>query len=208
MTPTESREAALALSRERLARATSRLERVARDAAERIHHLKDEKRGLEKRLSDLETLYAQERQNFEQRASLLASVKTETEDRAKEFATLSARLAEQDRLLNEQLQTIAKLESELQDRVGEIRNQGALESARNTELAEWKAKVTQLEERLEAASGERDKLRSKIYEDERLNAQYVLHLTADERDKAAKAIDSLIDQLSTIESRAVLANEK
>ncbi len=208
MTPTESREAALALSRERLARATTHLERLARDAAERIHHQKEEKRALEKRLADLETLYAQERQNFNQRASLLASVQTEAEERAKEFADLTSRLNDQDRLLNEQLQMISRLESELESRAAQLRNQTTLEAAWKAELAEWKEKVTQLEDRLQSTSSERDELRVKIYEDERTNAQYALHLTAEERDKAAKAIDALIDQISTVESRALLANDK
>lgn len=163
MTPTESREAALALSRERLARASSRLERVARDAAERIYHLKEEKRGLEKRLADLETLYAQERQNFDQRASLLTSVQTEANDRAKEFADLTGRLNDQERLLTEQNQTIDTLRSELERQAEELRSQGSQKAAGKAELADWKSKVAQLEERLEAASSERDALRAKIY---------------------------------------------
>ncbi|HZK76785.1 MAG TPA: hypothetical protein VFD13_07750 [Candidatus Kapabacteria bacterium] len=208
MTPTESREVVLGLSRERLARASSRLERVARDAAERILHLKEEKRSLERRLADLETLFAQERQNFEQRAALLASVSSESEERSKEFLSLNVRLKDQERLLNEQIETISRLESELENRSSELQNRSALESARQAELAEWKAKVVQLEKRLESTGAERDALRSKTYEDERMNAQYALHLTPEDRDKAAKAIDSLIDQLSAIESRTLIANEK
>jgi Tfp pilus assembly protein PilN len=106
VTPTESREVVLGLSRERLARATTHLERIARDAAERIHQLKQEKQTLEQRLHDVETLFAQERQNFEQRATLLASVASETEERAKAFTDLNKRLDEQERLLNEQIETI------------------------------------------------------------------------------------------------------
>jgi len=208
VTPTESREVVLGLSRERLARASSRLERVARDAAERILHLKEEKRSLERRLADLETLFAQERQNFEQRAALLASVSSESEERSKEFLSLNVRLKDQERLLNEQIETISRLESELENRSSELQNRSALESARQAELAEWKAKVVQLEKRLESTGAERDALRSKTYEDERMNAQYALHLTPEDRDKAAKAIDSLIDQLSAIESRTLIANEK
>ena len=208
MTPTESREVVLGLSRERLARASSHLERVARDAAERIVQLKAEKFALERRLGDLETLFAQERQNFEQRAALLASVTSESEEHSKEFSDLNARLNDQDRLLNEQIETIARLESELENRTTALRDQSALETAWQTELAEWKTKVAHLEHRIEATNAERDSLRSKIYEDERENAQYILHLTSEDRDKAAKAIDSLIDQLSTIESRTLIANEK
>ena len=208
MTPTESREVALGFSRERLARATTRLERVARDAAERIIHLKEEKRTLERRLSDLETLFAQERQNFDQRASLLASVTVESEERTKSFSDLTARLNDQERLLNEQIEIIARLESELENRSTELRNQSGLETAWKAEVGEWKEKVTQLEKRLEATNAERDKLRSKIYEDERTNAQYALRLTLNEKDKAAKAIDSLLDQISTIESRTLIQYEK
>ncbi len=208
MTPTESREAVLGLSRERLARACSRFERVARDAAERIVQLKAEKFTLERRLTDLETLFAQERQNFDQRAALLASVTSESEERTKAFSDLNARLNDQERLLNEQIETISRLESELENRSSELRGQIATETAWQAELAEWKSKVANVEQRLEATTAERDSLRAKIYDDERMNAQFVLHLTPDDRDNAAKAIDLLIEQLSRIESRTLIANEK
>lgn len=181
---------------------------MARDAAERIVQLKAEKFTLERRLTDLETLFAQERQNFDQRAALLASVTSESEERTKAFSDLNARLNDQERLLNEQIETISRLESELENRSSELRGQIATETAWQAELAEWKSKVANVEQRLEATTAERDSLRAKIYDDERMNAQFVLHLTPDDRDNAAKAIDSLIEQLSTIESRTLIANEK
>jgi chromosome segregation ATPase len=208
VTSTESREVVLGLSRERLARATSRFERVARDAAEHIIQLKAEKRALERRLADLETLFAQERQNFEQRAALLASVGAESEEHKKTSSDFATRLTDQERLLSEQIETIARLESELENRSSELQNQSALETTLLAELAEWRAKFAQIEERLEATGAERDALRSKTYEDERMNAQYALHFTPEDRDKAAKAIDALIDQLAIIESKTLVANEK
>ena len=198
MTPTESREVVLGLSRERLARASTRFERIARDAAERIHHLKQEKLALERRLADLESLFNQERQNFEQRASLLTSVTSESEER----------LNDQERLLNEQIETITRLESELASRAEQSKEQLALEAAWQAELAEWKTKTAQLESRIEKISKERDSFRTRIFEDERINAQYVLRLTSEDRDNAAKAMDALIDQLSAMESRAQIAGEK
>ncbi len=208
MTPTASREIVLGLSRERLARATSRLERVARDAAERINHLKQEKAALEHRLSDLEKLFEQERQNFEQRAALLNSVTTETEERSKAFEELNARLTDQERLLSEQIETISHLEGELETRRTQLLEQQTVETAWKGELAEWQGKVEQLEDRLKKTSDERDNLKSKLYDNERVAAQYVMHFTADDRDKATKAIDTLIDQLSVLETRATIANEK
>jgi chromosome segregation ATPase len=208
VTPTESREVVLGLSRERLARASSRLERIARDAAERIHHLKQEKQALERRLADLETLFAQERHNFEQRASLLASVASETEERAKAFTDLNVRLDDQERLLSEQIETISRLESELAGRAMALKEQQALEIASQVELAEWKAKNMQLESRIETIAAERDDLRSKSYDNERVNAQYALHLTADDCNNAAKAMDALIDQLSNIESKILMEEQK
>jgi len=208
VTPTASREIVLGLSRERLARATSRLERVARDAAERINHLKQEKAALEHRLSDLEKLFEQERQNFEQRAALLNSVTTETEERSKAFEELNARLTDQERLLSEQIETISHLEGELETRRTQLLEQQTVETAWKGELAEWQGKVEQLEDRLKKTSDERDNLKSKLYDNERVAAQYVMHFTADDRDKATKAIDTLIDQLSVLETRATIANEK
>jgi chromosome segregation ATPase len=208
VTPTESREVVLGLSRERLARAMTRFERLARDAAERIHHLKQEKQALEKRLADLEALFTQERQNFEQRASLLTSVSSESDERAKAFIDLNARHADQERLLNEQSETIARLESELATRKEQLKEQASVGSTSQAELVEWKTKTAQLEDRLEKIGKERDAFRTRIFEDERMNAQYVLRLTADDRDNAAKAMDALIDQLSAMESRAQIAGEK
>ena len=208
MTPTESREVVLGLSRERLARATTRFERVARDAAERIHHLKQEKQALERRLADLESLFAQERQNFEQRASLLSSVTSESEERAKAFSDLNTRLEAKERLLNEQSETIARLESELAARKEQLKEQASVGSTSQAELVEWKTKTAQLEDRLEKIGKERDSFRAKIFENERVNAQYVLRLTSEDRDNAAKAMDALIDQLSAMESRAQIAGEK
>jgi DNA repair exonuclease SbcCD ATPase subunit len=208
VTPTESREVVLGLSRERLARATTHLERIARDAAERIHQLKQEKQTLERRLHDLETLFAHERQNFEQRASLLASVSSESEERAKEFTDLNKRLADQERLLNEQITTISRLQAELASSALRLKEQREYETTWQSELDEWKTKTAQLEDRVEKISKERDAFRTRIFEDERMNAQYVLKLTSDERDTAAKELDSLLDQISAMESRVLATEEK
>jgi chromosome segregation ATPase len=207
VTPTESREVVLSLSRERLARAATRLERVTRDAVERIGHLRQEKQALEKRLTDLEKLFEQERSNFEQRAALLTSVTSESEERTQEYNELCSRLAEQERLLNEQLETIAKLESELSNHTLQLRDQQKTDSAWKKEIDQWKAKVEQIESRLEKTTTERDTLRTQLYETERESAQFVLRLTGEERDKAGKSIDTLIDQLSKIETR-IVATEK
>jgi chromosome segregation ATPase len=205
LTPTESRDIVLGLSRERLARASARLERVTRDAVERIAQLKQDKLALEHRLTDLETLFAQERQNFEQRAALLTSESAESAERTKAFDELNGKLNDQESMLYEQLETISKLESELANRAAELGELHAVEEARRTEIADWKAKFEQAEERLAQTGAERDSLKSKIYESERMAAQYVLHFTPEERDKASKAIDSLIDSLSAIESRTMAA---
>jgi chromosome segregation ATPase len=208
LTPTESREVVLGLSRERLARASARLERIARDAAERIHQLKQDKQALERRLTDLDSLYTQERQNFEQRASLLSSVATESEERSKAFNELNARLNDQERLLSEQIDTISRLESELASRGEQLNKQKALEDAWSAELTEWKSKTAQLEDRISKISSERDSFRAQIVENERMNAQYVMRFTADDRESAKKAMDKLIDQLSVVESRMQISEDK
>jgi DNA repair exonuclease SbcCD ATPase subunit len=208
VTPTESREVVLGLSRERLARATTRFERLARDAAERINHLKQEKLALERRLADVESLFTQERQNFEQRVSVLESVASESEERTKSFTDLNVRHTDQERLLNEQIETITRLEAELANRGVQLKEQQEIETLWQAELAESKTKVAQLEDRVEKISAEREAFRTKIFDNERVNAQYVLKLTSDDRDSAAKAIDSLIDQFSTMESRVLATEDK
>ncbi len=208
MTPTESREVVLGLSRERLARATTRFERLARDAAERINHLRQEKQTLERRLADVESLSIQERQNFEQRISVLTSVASESEERAIAFTDLTARLANQERVLNEHVETIARMESELANKTSQLKEQQEVETLWQSELDEWKTKAAQLEERIGKIGKERDAFRTRIFEDERVNAQYALKLTQEDRDNAAKAIESLIDQFAAMESRVLATEEK
>jgi len=203
VTPTESRDIVLGLSRERLARASSRLERVTRDAVERITQLKQDKLALERRLADLETLFAQERQNFEQRNALLTSESAESAELKKAFDELNSRLNGQEAIIYEQLETISKLESKLATATADLSKNQTAGEASIAEIAEWKAKFEQADERLAQTAQERDSLKSKIYENERMAAQYVLHFTPEERDKASKAIDSLIDSLSNIESRTL-----
>lgn len=203
MTPAESREITLSLSRERLARAIAKFERVSRDAVETISGLRQEKLVLEKQFSDLTKLYDQDRSNFEQRAALLSSVKTETEERAKSFDELTCRLDDQERLMNEQIAMIGHLEAELSDRAGQLRERSELEAAWKNEIEEWRSKVAQLQGHLETAQTERDALQTQLYDHEREDAQYALRLTPEERDHAAKSIDALLDQLGAMESRIV-----
>src|ERR1019366_1634309 len=98
--------------------------------------------------------------------------------------------------------------SELAARKEQLKEQASVGSTSQAELVEWKTKTAQLEDRLEKIGKERDSFRAKIFENERVNAQYVLRLTSEDRDNAAKAMDALIDQLSAMESRAQIAGEK
>ena len=208
MTPSESREITLSLSRERLARALTKFERVSHDATETIVNLRQEKLVLEKRLTELTKLFDQERSNFEQRVALLTSSQTETEERAKAFDELTCRLDDQERLMNEQIEMIGRLETELEDRAGQLRERSELEIAWKREIEEWRTKVAQLEGRVEAVQAERDAMKSQLYDHERTDAQFALRLTPEERDLAAKSIDSLLDQLSAMESRVAATVEE
>ncbi len=207
MTPAESREITLSLSRERLARAITKFERVSRDAVETISGLRQEKLGLEKRLSDLSKLFDQERSNFEQRVALLSSSKSEAEERVKAFQELTARLNDQDRLMNEQLSMISQLEEELANRAGQLRDRVELEAAWKNEMEEWRSRVTQLESHLEATEAERDALVADRSKRESEDARFALKLTSEERDLAATAIDAVLDQLGVMESRIVAGVE-
>ncbi|MDP4200623.1 MAG: hypothetical protein Q8922_09355 [Bacteroidota bacterium] len=198
---------ALNANREQLARALARLERLTRDAIETITHQRQEKHQLERRLSDLTKLVEQERSNFQQRESLLSSAKSETEERAKAFTELSARLNEQERLLAQQLETIGRLESDLDTRAMQIREQESAEAAWRHELEEWSGKVERLEARLAETTAERDEIKKQFYEREREDAQYVVRLSQEDRTRAAKAVDALIDQLSILETRITLTQE-
>lgn len=205
MTLSENHEAVLIASRERLARASAHLERLTRDAAETILHQRQEKEQLERRLAEMGKLVEQERSNFEQRAALLTSVTSETEQRAKAFDELSARLNDQERLLSEQLETIATLESELSDRAMQLREQQGIEQAWRREIDEWKSKVEALESRLEETARDRDSLKGQFYEREREDAQYSVRWTADQRDHASKMLDSLMEELTVLETRITLS---
>jgi chromosome segregation ATPase len=201
MTPVESQETTLTLSRERLARAISKFERLARDAGETITALRQEKQGLDRRLADLTKLVEQERSNFKQKTALLTSFNLETEERAKTAEDLNRRLTEQEGLMTEQLETITRLESQLEQSSREFSKRDVLEAAGNQEMEEWRAKVSQLEGRLANTQSERDSMKSELYEHERQEAHFALRLTPEDRDKAAKAIDTLLDQLTVMETR-------
>jgi len=201
MTPVESQETTLILSRERLARAIAKFERLARDASETISGLRQEKQGLERRLADLTKLVEQERSNFQQRAALLSSAKSETEERAKAADELNRRLMEQEGLMSQQLETIARLESQIEDNRRQFADLKEAEAESQHERSEWRTKVEQLQSRLETVLGERDAMKSQLYQHEREEAQFALKMTPEDRDKAAKAIDSLLDQLATMETR-------
>ncbi len=207
VTPSITLSVALSASREHLARALARLERLTRDASETITHQRHEKQQLERRLADLSKLVEQERSNFQQRESLLTSVASETEERAKAFTELSARLNDQERLLAEQLESIGRLESEMENRAMQIREQGSVEAAWKHELEEWTGKVERLESRLAEVAAERDEFKKQAYEREREDAQYVVRLTQDDREHAAKAVDALLDQLSILETRITITQE-
>jgi chromosome segregation ATPase len=196
-----SYEIVVSLSRERLARAVSKLDRLARDAAETIANLRQEKHDVEIRLADVTRMFAQERSNFEQRAALLQSVTSEADERKKSFDELNARLIDQERLLSEQLETIQRLESELGDESVQLRERQSIEQAWQSEAQEWKQKIEQLETRLKETAAERDTMKSELYERERENAHYAVRLSREDRDKAAQVIDTLLNQLSHIESR-------
>jgi chromosome segregation ATPase len=204
MTPAESHEVTLITTREQLARSIARLSRLASDATETIAHQRQEKQQLEKRVADLTKLTQQERSNNEQRESLIASFESERAERAKEFGELEARLNDQERLLAEQLEAISHLETELANRAMQIREQQSTGTAWKREIEEWESKVQRLEVRLADVEAERDKLKKEFYEREREEAQYAVRMTQEGREIAAKAIDSLIDQLTVLETRIQL----
>jgi chromosome segregation ATPase len=196
-----TREINLSLGRDRIARALSKIERLSRDAIETIAQLRTDKQELESRMSELTKRYEQERSNLEQRAALLNSVNSESEEREKSFKELSEAKARQEHTIQGQLATIAQLKADLSDRAVIMNEQ--LENERNlrAEAEEMRAKAASLEERLTATSYERDTMKSQLYQKEREDAQWAIRLSSEERNKATKAIDVLIDQLSELEQR-------
>ena len=201
MTPGNTREITLNLGRERLARALSKIDRLSRDAIETITQLRLDKAELDARINDLHKRFEQERTNFEQRAILLQSVNSESEERARAFEELERAKSDQEIVIQEQLSVIATLKSELSG-IGLSQNE-QLEHERELrgEMEKLQAANASIEERLTAVTFERDTMKSQLYAREREDAQWALRLTAEEKIKATKAIDALIDQLASIESK-------
>lgn len=207
MTPSNTREVSLSLSRDRIARALSRLERLGRDAADIINDLRTEKRELETRLAELTKRFQLETSNFEQRSALLNSITAESEERNRMLESLTSQQEANEALIEELRSSIARLEQKLNDG----RNaHGEAEAAKQSLLSEklvLQDKVGELNERLEWVSKERDHFRAILVDREREDAQWALKLSPEEREHATRAIDSLIDKLSSIETRITEAAE-
>jgi len=203
---THSRSAALAQSRERLARALAHLERLTREATEVISHLNREKKELLDRVKELERLMEQERANAEQRARLHSSAMEEANERQT--------LIEELRSQHTQAQTYA---ADLEGRLLELEERNASSvaahgtkeeelRAKEQEITHLKELLIQSEEKLSKLTGERDELKSMVYEQERENAQWTIRLTREEQKTAISAIDKLIEQVSKIEQNLVATN--
>jgi chromosome segregation ATPase len=208
VTPSNSREVALSLSRDRVARALSRLERLSRDATDTIHDLRSEKREIEQRLAELTKRFQVETNNFEQRAALLQSITVESEERARMLESLTAQQDANENLIEELRSNIARLEQKLSD--GRSAN-GEAEATRQqllTEKSGWQDKVGELNEKLEWVTKERDHFRTLLVDREREDAQWAIKLSPDEKENATRAIDSLMDKLSSIETRIAEAEKE
>jgi chromosome segregation ATPase len=208
VTPTNSREVSLSLSRDRIARALSRLERLGRDAADIITDLRSEKRELETRLAELTKRFQLETSNFEQRSALLHSITAESEERNRMLESLSGQQAANESLIEELRTTIARLEQKLNDGRGAHADAEAAKQLLQSEKLALQDKVGELNERLEWVSKERDHFRSILVDREREDAQWALKLSPEEKEQATRAIDSLIDKLSSIETRISEATEE
>ena len=208
MTPTNSREVTLSLSRDRVARALAKLERLTRDAADTIQDLRSEKRELETRLNELTKRFQLEQGNFEQRSALLQSVTAESEERGRMLESLSAQHTANENLIEELRTTIARLEQKLNDGRSAQSDAESTKQQLLAEKATWQDKVGELNEKLEWVTKERDHFRAILVDREREDAQWALKLSPEEKENAAKAIDSLMDKLSAIESRIVEAEKE
>lgn len=208
MTPTNSREVTLSLSRDRVARALARLERLSRDAADVINDLRTEKRELETRLNELTKRFQLEQNNFEQRSALLHSITSESEERGRMLESLTKQQSDNENLIEELRTSIARLEQKLNDGRSAV---GEAESSRQHLLSEKSTlqdKVGELNERLEWVTKERDHFRSMLVDREREDAQWALKLSPEEKENAARAVDALIDRLSSIETRITDAEKE
>ena len=86
----------------------------------------------------------------------------------------------------------------------QLHEQQSTGTARTREIEEWTSKVERIEARLADVEAERDKLKTEFYEREREEADSAVRMTQDDRERAAKSIDALIDQLSVLETRIQL----
>jgi chromosome segregation ATPase len=122
--------------------------------------------------------------------------------------SLTAQQSANENLIEELRTTIARLEQKLNDGRSA---QSESETAKHqllSEKAAWQDKLGELTEKLEWVTKERDHFRSILVDREREDAQWAIKLSPEEKENAAKAIDSLMDKLSAIETRIVEAEKE
>jgi chromosome segregation ATPase len=185
-------------SREDLARAIDRFQKLSAEAKETLTVIRRENGELHKRLDELTTLLEQERTNSRQNELISHSASGEVAQLKAEIDALKQKREEQDTFMHEQLEAITELKVQLESSTQQVQ---AKESERLVHLKEAEAarhEVTVLESRLKSLAEDRDKLKALYVEQEREDAQWALKLSEKEAEEARAAIDRILEQFGKL----------
>ena len=198
MTVQNHRIAALIQSREDLARAIDRFQKLSHTAKETLGVIRRENRDLHKRLDDLTTLLDQERSISSQNELISHSASNEVSHLKAEIAALKAKRDEQDAFMLGQLEAITESKQNLEAATALVAEKESTLALLRKELEAARHEVAVLESRLATVSEDRDKIKSLYVEQEREDAQWALKLSEKEADRARGAIEKILEQVSKL----------
>jgi chromosome segregation ATPase len=206
--PTD-RSAQLIQSREELARAIDRFQKLSDAAKETLTTIRRENADLHKRLEELTTLVEHERTISKQNemisqsaSSEVLQLKSEIESLKAASSTIKAKRDEQDAFMHDQLEVITKLKVDLESHAKLLLEQESQAAATKKEIDHLKHELTVAESRLQTVTEERDKIKSLYVEQEREDAQWALKLTEADAQEAQKAIDRILEQFTRMTDHA------
>ncbi|MBS1903558.1 MAG: hypothetical protein JSS75_07650 [Bacteroidetes bacterium] len=198
MSEATQHEAEILQTRERLARAMSRLASLVHGVEDQVEMLVRTREDAMLRLRENEALLERERAITSQRDALGESAKAEIEQANDALHHANMTIAERDATIAQLERSIGSLEGELTVRVSKITEAahriGELEQA----LVELRDENAHIVRQLELLREERDKASKELRDARAEEDVYALKFTRDERLQLLKTVDALIDRVDEL----------
>ena len=205
MTVPTPRSTQLIQSREALARAIDRFQKLSDAAKETLTVIRRENADLHKRLDELTSLVEHERTISKQNEMISQSASGEVTQLKSEIEKLKAKRDEQDAFMHEQLEAITKSKVELEEQLKLGAEREAALAAAKKEADHLRHELTVSESRFATVAEDRDKIKALYVEQEREDAQWALKLSEADAQEAQKAIDRILEQFARMTGHAEIS---